>query len=587
MITLGIYNLGVDPSAAIIQDGVALAYVEEERLIRYKHANNLFPIKSIEQVFKQTNLNWNQIDSIAIPWQCSKYDDGTMAKHYDFINARYNISHKNDLSYEQSKLSEYKSEKKKEIILKQLRKKYGDIQFPEISFVDHHLAHACTAYFTSGIQESLIIILDGSGEDVTISIWEGKNNNLKLLKTIKTPVSLGWYFSAMTEYLGFSAYSDEWQVMGLSSYGQISLDYKKIKEKLNSVIWYDELGGVDSNPHYISLGNKTFSNFCSDSFAELIEKSPRSANSEISQWHKDFALAVQNHLEEIVLKLSKYWAFKTGNNNLCLAGGVAMNVKMNGSLFESDWLEKIYIYPIASDSGTSIGAGMAHQYNLHGQLKNNTIENVYLGNAYSDIEIEEILKRCHLNFEKPENIGKYVAQQIANNKVVAWFQEGMEGGQRALGARSILANATDGKSKEIVNLIIKHRQVWRPFCPSMLEEDALKYFTLREKIIKNLENKALNFMTITLKANNLAKKKIPAVIHVDGTSRIQIVRQNQNKRYHELLIALKQLTGIGVVLNTSFNVKGEAIVCSPTDAIRTFYATGIDLLVIGNCVLKK
>ncbi|WP_367866943.1 carbamoyltransferase [Pedobacter sp. WC2423] len=587
MITLGIYNLGVDPSAAIIQNGNAIAYVEEERLIRYKHASNLFPINAIAQVFKQTKLDWDQIDNIAIPWQCAKYDDGTMEKHYDSINTRYDINHKNDIAYEKAKLAEYKSENQKSIILKQLRRVYGNIQFPEILFVNHHLAHACTTFFTSGISESIVLTLDGSGEEVTISIWEGKNNRLELLKEVKTPVSLGWFYSAITEYLGFTAYGDEWQVMGLSAYGKKSAIYKKAKMRLDAVIWYDQTGGVDCNPHYISLGNKTFSNFCSDSFATLMGRSPRASDAEITQWHKDIALAAQNHLEEIILEVSKYWAIKTGNHNLCLAGGVAMNVKMNGALFESDWIQKMYVYPIASDSGTSIGAGMALYYNLEGNLQNQPLGHVYLGNKYSDREIEVILMRCQLKFFKPENLEGYVAQQIADNKVIGWFQLGMEGGQRALGARSILANPLNIESKNTVNRIIKQRQIWRPFCPSMLQDDVSKYFVLGEKIKKNLKNGAFSFMTMTLTANDLAKREIPAVIHEDGTSRIQIVSEHPNERYYKLLTELKELTGTGTVLNTSFNVKGDPIVCSPVDAIRTFYATGIDLLVIGNCILLK
>jgi carbamoyltransferase len=587
MISLGIYNLGADPSAAIIKNGQAIAFVEEERLLRYKHATDLFPTRAIEQVLNQTELSWNDIDNICFPWDCAKYDDGRMEKHYEQANIKYNIKEPQDVSYQTSKLAFFKSENIRSLILRHLRKQYGNIKFPDIHFVNHHLSHACSAFFTSGLEQALILTIDGSGEDVTVSIWKGTGEKLELLKEIKTPISFGWFYSAFTEYLGFHAYGDEWQVMGMASYGEKGENFCEAKKKFEKIIYYDGNGGLDGDPHLIALGDKSFSKYCSDSFVQLLGKPPRTSHQPVEQWHKDYALAAQTHLEEHIQKLVQFWVEKTGIRNLCVSGGVAMNVKMNGNLFEVNWLDTVYVYPVASDAGTSIGAGMAYYYEVNGGLKNTPIQNVYLGNSYSDDEIEQVVKKCNLTYSIPESLESFVAKKITEGKIIGWFQMGMEAGQRALGARSILADPRTNKSREVVNAVIKYRQPWRPFCPSMLEVAAKKYFKHQCKVTNNLQYPIFEHMTLTLTANEQAEKEIPAVVHIDGTSRIQIVNSKANPRYYRLLKEFEKLTGIGVVLNTSFNIKGEPIVCTPADAIRTFYGTGLDLLVLGNCVLEK
>ena len=587
MITLGIYNLGTDPSAAIIKDGHVIAYNEEERLLRYKHADGLFPSRAIEQVLKQCNLSIGEIDNIAIPWDCSKYDDGRIEQHYEEINAKYNITHPNDIAYEKKKINQFKSSAFEKNVQKKLKQQFGNVKLHDIHFVNHHFSHACTAFLTSGIDKSLILTIDGSGEEITVAIWEGNGNKINLLKEVKTPISLGWFYSAFTEYIGFHAYGDEWQVMGMASYGSKTEDYLHAKEKFAEIIWYDGNGGIEGNPHLISLGEKSFSDFCSDSFASHLGKPHRTSSDELEQWHKDYALAAQNHLEEIIFDLVKFWVTKTDINSLCLAGGVAMNVKMNGNLFESDFLDKVYVYPVAADAGTSIGAGMALQYNLNQLPENQSISNVYLGNSYSDSEIEEIIQKCKLSYTKPINLESEIAKYLESGNIIGWFQSGMEAGQRALGARSILADPRKTELRDKVNSVIKYRQPWRPFCPSMLEESVHKYFVQSAKIKACLDFPIFDFMTLTLTANDLAKKEVPAIVHEDKTSRIQLVRPNANPRYYNLIKEFQKLTNVGVLLNTSFNIKGEPIVCSPTDAIRTFFATGLDILVLGNCVIKK
>lgn len=587
MITLGVYNLGTDPSAAIVKDGVTLAYNEEERLLRYKHADGLFPLRAIEQVMDKCSLSWKDIDNIVIPWDCHKYDNRVIADHYQAINQKYNITHPNDIAYENKKLNQFKSNGFLNAVLRKLRQQFGNIQFPPIEFVNHHLSHACTAYFTSGFKESLILTIDGSGEEITIAVWKGAGNSIALLKEVKTPISLGWFYSAFTEYIGFHAYGDEWQVMGMASYGEKSKDYLLAIDRFKDIIWYDGNGGVEGNPHLLSLGDKTFSDYCSDNFRTHLGKPNRTANEDIEQWHKDFALAAQDHLEGIVQDLVKYWVNETGMRNLCLAGGVAMNVKMNGNLFESQFLDSVFVYPVAADAGTSIGGAMALQYTNGVTFTNTPLTNVYWGNSYTDSEIENALNKCQIKFSKQNNLEEYVAQEIASGKIIGWFQTGMEAGQRALGARSILADPRNIESRNRVNELIKYRQPWRPFCPSMLVQAVSKYFVHYGKVQSNINSSVFNFMTLTLTANDLAKKEVPAIVHIDGTSRIQLVNPSDNPRYYNLINEFEKITGVAALLNTSFNVKGEPIVCTPLDAVRTFYGTGLDILVLGDCIISK
>ena len=275
--------------------------------------------------------------------------------------------------------------------------------------------------------------------------------------------------------------------------------------------------------------------------------------------------------------MTQYWVEKTDIRSLCMSGGIGLNVKMNGYLFESGLVEDLFIYPICSDAGSSIGAAMALNYKLQG-LENSRLNSLYLGPKFSDDEITKILTNCKIQFSEVKSIEKSVAKLISTGKVVGWFQGKMEGGPRALGARSILADPRYIESRDKVNKVIKYREPWRPFTPSMNEEGAKMYFD---------KYTYAPFMIITFKANKKAEKEIPAVVHIDKTSRPQIVNERGNKRYYNVIQEFKKLTGIPVLLNTSFNIKGEPIVCTPQDAIRTFYGTGLDALAIGNCLIIK
>ncbi|MFQ5965716.1 MAG: carbamoyltransferase [Candidatus Scalinduaceae bacterium] len=563
-----------DPSAAVVINGEVIAFIEEERLIRNKHAKAYFPSRSIKSVLNIAGLDLQLIDRITFGWDCISHEDGRLVAHFAEINKEYPPT-PNDKAYQHNRVNRYTAANLRRTISQQLKKMYGDVDIPPISFMNHHLSHAIQAYYHSGMNQALILTIDGSGEWVTTAWWQGDNGNkLTLLHEVKTPHSLGWFYSAFTEYLGFEAYDGEYKVMGLAAYGKENSDFV---HKINKITWYDEKGGFLCDPYIIAMGPRTYSDHFPDLLIEHIGHLPRCENERIEQWHMDLAYCVQYRLENIVYEMARYWIEKTRIRNLCIAGGVGLNVKMNGNLIKSGLIDDIFIHPLCSDTGMSIASALACEYQ-NGNLQTKQLEHVYYGPSFEDGEIENILKACKLIYTYEENIEKNVAQLLSAGNVVGWFQGKMEAGPRALGNRSILADPRTIESRDRVNAVIKFREFWRPFCPSMTKKGANKYLD---------KYTHAPFMIITFDAKEAGKKDIPAVVHVDGTSRIQIVIEEHNPRYYKLLEEFETITGIPVVMNTSFNIKGEPIVCTPHDAIRTFFATGLDALAIGSFLLQK
>ncbi len=570
---LGVFHSYSDPSAALLVDGEVVAFVEEERLIRVKHAPGAFPIRSIDYVLAAGGITLTDVDYIAQAWDCGKYDSGAIAQHYDAVNATYPTTD-GDLAYQRRHLQAFRSERQREIITRNLRREYGAIELPPIRFVNHHFAHACTAFFQSGLAESLVLTLDGSGEDVTTTWWHGKDGKLELLREIKIPHSLGWLYSAFTEYLGFEAYDGEYKVMGLAAYGKSN---PALDAKLDELAWYDGAGGFVTDPMKLTRGGNSQSSYFSDALPIFMGRPARTRREPVEIFHQECASAVQRKLEEIVLKMVGYWTEQTGVRNLCISGGVGLNVKLNGNLFAAGLVDGFAPHPLCGDSGQSVGAAMALRYQLTG-LQQQALAHLYLGPEYSDQEIRDTLVSCGVAFTEEPSIARATAQLIADGKIVAWFQGRMEGGPRALGARSILADPRTESSRDKVNVVIKYRELWRPFCPSMTADGLAQYYD---------HSTHAPFMIMTFRANQHAKATIPAVVHIDGTSRPQVVDPIANPKFHAVLEEFRALTGIPCVLNTSYNVKGEPIVCTPLDAIRTFFGTALDALAIGNFLVVK
>ncbi|MES1240841.1 MAG: carbamoyltransferase C-terminal domain-containing protein [Acidobacteriota bacterium] len=564
---------GRDPAACLVQNGRVVAYVEEERLIRFKHAPNIFPIRSIESCLRIAGLQLKDIDFIAYGYDAPRYSNGEIGSFYQQVNSQFPPDPATR-GWQERNLSMLSEKTLRTRLERELLVHFGAHRIPELRFQPHHRSHAVATFFLSPFEEALVLTLDGSGDHQCTTLWKGSGNSLELIRELPIPHSLGWFYSAITEYLGFSAYDGEYKVMGLAAYGRENLE---IRRALDRVLLPGPDGAYSLDLRYIHRGTHTYSDRFTDEMIDLLGIPPRTGRVPLTSVHEDLAFEAQRALEERVLNLLTHCRSAYGLKNICIGGGVGQNVKMNGRVHASGLFDNIFLFPIPSDSGTSVGAAMGLYHELTGE-RPQPLQHVYWGPSYSDEEILEELQSCGLSFEEMPDIAETVAKLIADGKIVGWFQAGMEGGPRALGARSILADPRDVGSRDRVNAAIKFREYWRPFCPSIAEE-SLDLFV--ERPVRS------PFMIISFKATEHARRTVPAVVHVDGTVRIQTVDKVSNPRFHALLEAFEKVAGVPVVLNTSFNIKGEPIVCSPRDALRTFWATGLDALAVGKFLIRK
>ena len=570
------YFHGIDPAAALVEDGRVIAYVEEERLLRNKHAPNIFPIRSIEACLKLGGVGLADVEGIVFGWDAPRYASGEMARFYEDVNARFPPD-AGTRRWQQRNVGIFAPPSLRRTVESHIVKHFGvpPDQVPPLSFYPHHRTHAAAAFYLSPFDEALVLTVDGSGDSDCTTIWHGKGATLEALHRIEIPHSLGWFYAAITEYLGFDAYDGEYKVMGLAAYGRENL---ALRAKLEQIV-RPGLRGFDYevDPAYIHHGAHTYSDRFTDALAELIGLPPRQGPRKIEPIHEDLAFEAQRLLEESVIRLVAHFARETGLKNLCVGGGVGHNVKMNSRLHRLDLVDRVWAVPIPSDSGLAIGAAVGAYVDKTGQ-RPPPLEHLYLGPEWGDDDIENQLQQCGLAYHRPGDLGAAVADLLADGKVVGWFQGRMEGGPRALGGRSILADPRSVAARDRVNAAIKFREYWRPFCPSMTIEGAPRYLKKAD---------AAPFMIVAFEATDLAREQAPAVVHVDGTVRVQTVDAKTAPRYHAMISAFERKTGVPVVLNTSFNVKGEAIVCTPRDAIRCFSATGLDALAIGAFIVEK
>lgn len=570
------YFHGIDPAASVMVDGEVTAYVEEERLLRNKHAANTFPIRSIASCLELSGLELADIDAITYGWDAPRYGGGGMAAFYDKLNAE-NEPDPATRAWQQRNLALFRPENLRRTLVDHLVHHFGvsPEQVPPLKFFPHHFSHAAAAFFLSDHEEALVLSIDGSGDSDCTTVWAGRGTSLELLHTVEIPNSLGWFYAAITEYLGFEAYDGEYKVMGLAAYGRENLE---VRGKLEQIVRQGP-NGFDYlvDPSFIHRGQHTYSGRFTDALPELLGQSPRLGPTKITPWHEDVAFETQRLLEETVLRLVTHFAETTGLRTLCVGGGVGLNGKMNSRLQQLHLFDAVSAFPIPSDSGLSLGANAALYVQETGK-RPVPMNHLYLGPGFDDDEAELNLQQCGLAYTRVDDVAEEVSKLLADGKVVGWMQGRMEGGPRALGGRSILADPRSVEARDRVNSAVKFREYWRPFCPSLTEESADRY--LRKPA-------DAPFMILAFPATEVAQLSVPAVVHVDNTLRVQTVSRETNQRYHDLLTAFERRTGVPVLLNTSFNVKGEAIVCTPRDAIRTFYATGIDALVVGQCIVHK
>jgi carbamoyltransferase len=447
---------------------------------------------------------------------------------------------------------------------KRFRELFGGAKV-RMRFVGHHLSHAISAYAYSGFEDAAVVVMDGRGAWEATSIWHGSGGRLQHVATIPFPDSLGLFYSEFTSYLGFQRNSDEWKVMGLAPYGAPGV-------KLNAFIEPEAAPYRVNHKQLFGNGNGSFSGM-----TQLLGPA-RAPEGEIEERHKNVAYAVQDACELAVLSIVRMAVEKTRCRNLCLAGGVALNSKANGKIVASGLVDKIFVQPAASDDGVTLGAALMPYLDHGGCLPNKAMRHAYLGPAFDDVAIENVLRTYKLRYSRVNDPAEAAAELLSSGKILGWFQGRMEFGPRALGSRSILADPRDPEMNVKVNNAVKFREWWRPFAPSLKKEAASEY----------LESATDSpFMILTAQVRPEKRNVIPAVTHVDGSARPQTVERDINPLYWRLIDGFEKRTGVPVIMNTSFNLRGEAIVHTPTDAVRTFFSSGMDALVIGSFVVEK
>lgn len=565
--------IGISPkqnaSACLLQDGKLIAIGEEERFNRTKTGGGSFPISSIQYVMREGAICLDDVDYFVVAWDCAKYPEFIENFRTDNFKNRTKI----DKLVDQTKTATWTPEYVEFKLETGLRMRGVSGKIPKVLYVPHHLCHAASAYYLSEFNKALILTVDGSGEENATVLWKGDGNRITKLKEINLPNSLGWFYSAITEFLGFRAYTGEGKVMGLAPYGHRD---EEIRQKLQKII---KIRGEDYtiDPSYIYFDKRTHSGKFTDKLVSLLGN-PRKKGHEFTQFHKNVAYAAQELLEEAINNLVLYGIKTTGLTKVCVAGGVGMNCKMNGKILELDQVDDIFVIPPSSDNGSSIGAALEVFRRLGNNPREDTWQSAYFGSSFTNEQIKSVLDYCKVKYSYHDDIEKVVATKIYEDKIVAWFQGKAEIGARALGNRSILANPLNKDMKGIINLNVKHREAFRPFCPSVLEEDASKYF-------ENI--RSAPYMIVAYQAKPGVASLLPSVVHVDNSVRPQTVSKHQNLKYWNLINEFKKLSGEAVVLNTSFNVAGEPIVNTPQDAIRCFFGTGIDVLAVGNYLMEK
>jgi carbamoyltransferase len=558
---LGISCYYHDSAACLLQDGKISFAAHEERYTRKKHDEAL-PTKTIEHALEHAKLKIEDVSVVG-------YYEKPLLKFFDrIIPSSIDVWPRGFFMYHRA-MHEWMQ--KKLWIPQNLKRELG--YKGEVLFVSHHEAHAASTYHVSGFDESAVVTVDGVGEWATTTIGHGKGTDLRILKEIRFPHSLGLLYSAITYYLGFKVNSAEYKVMGLAPYGE-----PKYVDKFRELITIEEDGSFRLNMRYFSYeyGDR----MTGKAIEQLFGQPTRKGESALTQFHKDIARSLQEITDEAMLKLAAYAKKLTGSDRLCLAGGVALNCVANGKILRSGMFKEIFIQPAAGDAGGALGSAAAIWHREYHGAKMPKMEHAYWGNDYTDQEIEDELKLRGLPYEKLDD-GKLidvVSGLLEGENVIGWFQGRMEYGPRSLGNRSIIADARNKENWQKVNLKIKFRESFRPFAPTVLEERVSDYFDL---------DRESPYMLLVADTLPNRRSEIPAVTHVDGSARIQTIRRDQNPRYYDLLKAFEKKTGCPVIINTSFNVRGEPIVESPHDAVNCFLHTHMDYLVLGNYVLRK
>ena len=591
---LGISAYYHDSAAAIVHDGEVVAAAQEERFTRKKH-DARFPRNAVDYCLREAGKSLDQLEFVV-------FYDKPLLKFERLLETYLAFAPRGFRSFRMA-IPVWLREKLflRDLLVRELRRFCRDFEPDKaLLFSEHHLSHAASAFFPSPFQEAVVLTADGVGEWATTSLAIGRDNELRMMKEIRFPHSLGLLYSAFTYYTGFKVNSGEYKVMGLAPYGE---------PKYASLI-YDHVMDLKADGSFrLDL---SYFDYCigltmtSAKFHKLFGGPPRKAEQALTQREMDLAASVQAVAEEVMLRLTRSAVAETGLRDLCLAGGVALNCVANGKILRDGHVRRLWVQPAAGDAGGALGAALAAYHLFQRQPRKASPESgdgmkgAYLGPAFDQPEIERRLRAAGARFEVLEDAAMvdFCADALAAGQALGWFQGRMEFGPRALGARSILGDARSPTMQKMLNLKVKYRESFRPFAPSVLREDVADWFELDDdspymllvadvaaaKRISMTEEQKRLFGIDQL---NVTRSSIPAVTHVDYSARVQTVHRETHPRYHALIDRFKQLTGCPVIVNTSFNVRGEPIVCTPEDAYRCFMGTEIETLAVGNCILRK
>jgi len=590
---LGLSAFYHDSAAALLTDGVLVAAAQEERFTRKKHDSS-FPEHAAQACLAQAGVSARDIGAVV-------FYDKPFLKFERLLETYLSFAPRGFLSFRNA-LPVWVGEKlfQRSLIAKELKKLDPDVPWNErLLFSEHHFSHAASAYYPSPFESAAILTLDGVGEWTTTSLALGEGHTINILKELHFPHSLGLLYSALTYYTGFKVNSGEYKVMGLAPYGE-----PKYADLIR-----DHL--IDIKPDGTFRMDMSYFNYCTgltmtnERFDALFGSPPRQPEQLLDQRHMDLAASVQLVTEEIMLRLARSAKKDTGARNLCLAGGVALNCVANGKIERENIFDKIWIQPAAGDAGGAVGAAYAAWHHHFGKerqpvAKGDAMQGAYLGPDFQQSDIEQRLRAAGARFSvlDDDSLLTKTVDALATSKAVGWFQGRMEFGPRALGARSILADPRSPSMQKQLNLKVKYRESFRPFAPAVLREDVNDWFELDEDspymlLVAPVKERRRRMMTNTeqhlfgIDKLNVPRSDIPAVTHVDYSARIQTVHAETNPRFHALLSRFKAATGCPVLVNTSFNVRGEPIVCQPEDAFRCFMGSEIDVLAVGNCLLRK
>jgi carbamoyltransferase len=588
---LGISAFYHDSAAALVEDGRIVAAAQEERFTRKKHDAS-FPRNAVNYCLEAAGAKLADLDHIA-------FYDKPFLKFERLLETYIALAPQGFRSFQMA-MPLWLKEKlfQKSLLRKKLKEFDEEIAGDRLLFTEHHLSHAASAFFPSPFEKALVLTMDGVGEWATTSAAMGEGNRLEIFQEIHFPHSLGLLYSAATYYTGFKVNSGEYKVMGLAPFG----------EPKYAQLILDNL--IDLKPDGSFRLDMSYFDYCTgltmtnERFAKLFGEPVRTPDKLLTPFHMDVAASIQAVLEEAVLRLTRSLAARTGARNLCLAGGVALNCVANGKVLRDGKFDSIWIQPAAGDAGGAVGAALAayHQFKDQPRTVGNSdgMSGAYLGPEFSQADIEQRLTAAGARFAVLGEAAmiETTAKALADQQAIGWFQGRMEFGPRSLGARSILGDARSPAMQKNLNLKVKYRESFRPFAPAVLREDVADWFELDSDspymlIVADVSKDKRRAMTAAEQALfgidklNVSRSEIPAVTHIDYSARIQTVNAATNPLFHQLLSQFKQLTGCPVLVNTSFNVRGEPIVCTPEDAFRCFMGNELDLLVVGHCVLKK